>query len=92
MFTTIINDIYDLTGVILQKFSFTLTESKGYITQCSSTPAIAPAVIWTAKFFVGSVSYSSKSIIINFEILNLHWIIIYTTDCVKKQRRLNSKF
>lgn len=34
----------------------TFTESSGYIMQCSKTPAIAPAVIWVAKLFVGSDS------------------------------------
>lgn len=32
--------------------------------QCSITPATAPAVIWVVTLLVGSVSYSSKSIIV----------------------------
>lgn len=37
----------------------TLTESSGYMTQCSRIPAMAPAVIVTATLLVGSFSYSS---------------------------------
>lgn len=34
----------------------TFTESSGYITQCSRTPAIAPAVIFVTTLVVGSCS------------------------------------
>uniref|UniRef100_A0A182M0P4 Uncharacterized protein n=1 Tax=Anopheles culicifacies TaxID=139723 RepID=A0A182M0P4_9DIPT len=36
------------------------TESSGYMTQCSITPAIAPAVMMAATLDVGSCSYSSE--------------------------------
>ncbi len=41
----------------------TLTESIGYITQCSKIPAIEPAIMCVVEFEVGKDSYSSNSAI-----------------------------
>lgn len=41
----------------------TFTQSTGYITQCSMTPASAPAARCTVTFSVGRLSYSESSMV-----------------------------
>lgn len=50
-------EITHIKGDLLDKCKYlTLTESSGYIMQCSITPAMAPALICVTTFAVGKVS------------------------------------
>lgn len=60
-------------------FLLTLTQSTGYITQCSIIPAMPPAMRWTDIRSVGRFSYSSSSIVKTSEMQELF-------SCVKNEK------